>query len=131
MTRPQLKTDSSLWPGVAAIGLFVVFAATFLTAELPDPSGFGADAALMKSIGAAMFGLEATNIVSEGTAISSESFLVVFEIIDLVLVAALVGAIMLARREESGETVTVAATADTDESSSVAADGGQSGGDEA
>jgi len=131
MSRPQLKRDISLLPGLAAIGLFVVLAAAFLSVELPDPSGFGADAALMKSIGAAMFGLEASNVVSEGTPIASEGFLLAFEIIDFLLVAALVGSIMLARREEGGENVTISATAEAEDVSPVAADGGERGGDDA
>lgn len=130
MSRPELKTDQSLWPGVAAIGLFVVLAAVFLGADLADPAGFGENAAIMKSIGAAMFGLEASALVGDGaSAVAAESFLAVFEIIDLVLVGALVGAIMLARREESGENVSVASTTDT-ESAAVAADGGREGGDD-
>jgi len=130
MSRPQLKTDTSLWPGVAALGLFGVLAVTFLGADLPDPAGFGANAAMMKSIGAAMFGLEASALVGDGaTAVDADSFLVVFEIIDLVLVGALVGAIMLARREENGENVSVTSTTDSD-STAVAADGGPGGADE-
>ena len=88
MSRPQLEQDISLLPGLAAVGLFGVLAAAFLSVELPDPSGFGADAALMKSIGAAMFGFEASNVVSDGTPVASEGFLLAFEIIDFLLVAA-------------------------------------------
>ncbi len=63
--------------------------------------------------------------------VPGESFLVAFEIIDLVLVAALVGAVMLARREVGGEVVSALGLGLGDDDSvgnssaaGVAADGG-------
>jgi len=100
MTRPRLKTDTSLWPGVAAIGLFAVLAATFLSAELPDPSGFGANAEIMKSIGAAMFSIDPALLTSDGNHVDSEGFLVLFILIAVVLDAALDGSLMLAKRDD-------------------------------
>ncbi|WP_276300750.1 NADH-quinone oxidoreductase subunit J [Halorussus lipolyticus] len=119
--------DNKKWPGVAALGLFAVMAWVFLGAEFGEAaSGFAGDAGVTASIGYAMFNIAADN------AIASEGFLIPFEIIDLVLVAALVGAVMLARRDEGG-TITSALRAHSDESqpSEVVADGGrEQGGDQ-
>jgi NADH-quinone oxidoreductase subunit J len=93
-TKPKLKLGSHLVRGVGAVALFVVMVATFLNGSFGEPAGFGSDASVTAAIGQAMFNLDPV--------IASESFLVVFEIIDLVLVAALVGAVLLARREEGG-----------------------------
>jgi len=74
-----------------------------------------------ETIGYAMFGL--TDQMPAD--LQSENFLAVFEMIDLVLVAALVGAITLARREEVGTVVSLFSTAeDASVSGAVAADGG-------
>jgi NADH-quinone oxidoreductase subunit J len=89
-TRPRLKIGSHLIPGLAAVALFIVMAAAFLSANFPTPEGFG-DGSITSGIGYAMFNLNGP--------IPSEGFLVAFEIIDFVLVAALVAAVMLARRE--------------------------------
>jgi NADH-quinone oxidoreductase subunit J len=102
MSRPRLKLGSHLLPGVAAVALFGVFAAVVLTSSFGPAQGFPADANVVSSIGRAMFGLG-------GADIASESFLVAFEIVDLVLVAALAGAVLLARREKGGSTVTLLA----------------------
>ncbi|ACV48036.1 MULTISPECIES: hypothetical protein [Halomicrobium] len=99
MSRPQLHTGTSLWPGLAAVALFGVLAAAFLGASLPEPAGFGADAQIVKSIGAAMFNIDPTAIMDEG-AVPSEGFLALFLIIAVVLDAALDGALMLAERDE-------------------------------
>ncbi|ADQ67705.1 hypothetical protein C499_17724 [Halogeometricum borinquense DSM 11551] len=105
-TRPRLKLGSHLVPGLAAVALFVVMVAAFVTASFPEPQGFGGDVNITASIGYAMFNLGFGEV-------ASESFLVAFEIIDIVLVAALVGAVMLARRETG------------DSAGQVLADGGQ------
>ncbi len=91
---PKLNIGSHLAPGLAAALLFLVMAVVFLQAPFGEPQGFPADASVVASIGYAMFNLDLG-------AIPSESFLVAFEIIDIVLVAALAGAVMLARREEA------------------------------
>ena len=96
-TRPRLKLGSHLLPGLAALALFVVFAATFLTASFDAPQGFGG-APITPSIGYAMFDLAGGDVPSEG-------FLIAFETIDLVLIAALAAAVMLARREGDGKLV--------------------------
>ena len=100
-SRPELKVGSHLVPALAAVALFVVMAAVILTAPFGSPSGFPGDASIVASIGYAMFDLDGP--------VAAESFLVAFEIIDLVLVAALVGAVMLARREEDGASVALLA----------------------
>lgn len=96
-TRPRLRLGSHLLPGLAAIALFVVFALTFLSADFVDPAaGFDAGVSITASIGYALF-----NLGVDG-ATASEGFLAAFEIIDVVLIAALAGAVMLARRESGG-----------------------------
>lgn len=89
-SRPRLNLGRHLVPGLAAVALFVVMAAAFLTAEFPAPQGFGSGS-VTASIGYAMFDLEGP--------IPSEGFLVAFEIIDVALVAALAAAVMLADRK--------------------------------
>jgi NADH-quinone oxidoreductase subunit J len=101
-SKPELKVGSHLVPGLAAVALFVVMAAAFVGAPFGAPQGFPADANITASIGYALFNIDLG-------AVDGEAFLVPFEIIDLVLVAALAGAVMLARREEEGSVVTLLA----------------------
>jgi NADH-quinone oxidoreductase subunit J len=103
-TKPELKLGSHLLPGLAAVALFAVFAATFLTASFGDATGFPTDAHIPASIGYAMFNIGVDQV--QGSLVQSEGFLVAFEIIDLVLVAALAAAVLLARREKEGRTIT-------------------------
>ncbi|SFR43831.1 NADH-quinone oxidoreductase subunit J [Halogeometricum rufum] len=93
-TKPELNLGSHLVPGLAAVALFVVMVAAFLSASLPDPTGFGADANITASIGYAMFNLDFGDV-------ASESFLVAFIVIAVALDVALDGAVLLARRESS------------------------------
>jgi NADH-quinone oxidoreductase subunit J len=95
-TKPELNLGSHLVPGLAAVALFAVMVAAFLSASLPDPTGFGADANITASIGYAMFNLDFGDV-------ASESFLVAFIVIAVALDVALDGAVLLARRE-SGNT---------------------------
>jgi NADH-quinone oxidoreductase subunit J len=101
-TRPELDLGSHLVPGLAALALFVVMAATFLTAEFPAPQGFPADANITASIGYAMFNLDFGSV-------PAESFLVAFLVIAIALDAALDGSLILARRETDGKTVSLLA----------------------
>ncbi|WP_246987762.1 NADH-quinone oxidoreductase subunit J family protein [Halorientalis marina] len=104
MTRPRLvKASNQLVTGLVAVALFAVFAGVFLTAQLGSPTGFPEDGSITASIGYLMFNL------ADLSTHSGEEFLVAFEIIDAVLVAALVGAVMLARREEDGSVTNVLA----------------------
>ena len=99
MSRPRLKRDFDPRPGLAAVALFVVMAAAFINVDFPAPENFGEAPDVTSSIGAAMFGINPADVAGEA-ALGAETFLVAFEIVDLVLVAALVGAVMLARRED-------------------------------
>ena len=93
-SKPELKLGSHLVPGLAAVALFAVMAVVFLRAEFPlaEAAGFPEGASITASIGYAMF-----NVDGGGATVPSEGFLVAFEIVDIVLVAALVGAVTLAR----------------------------------
>jgi NADH-quinone oxidoreductase subunit J len=93
-TRPRLHRGSKV-TGVLAVGLFGVFAAVFLTSGFGTAEGF-ADGSVTRSIGYAMFNLDAGDVASEG-------FLVAFITIAVVLDAALDGSIMLAKQDEEGE----------------------------
>lgn len=98
-SRPErVPFDRRLLPGIAAIALFALMAAVFLsadTATLVESWGFPQDASVVASIGAALIGIE--------SAIPTESFVVALLIIAIALDAALDGALMLAKRdEESG-----------------------------
>lgn len=104
MSKPELiEPRGSLLPGLAAAVLFGVLTAVFITADIGSGAGFSGDGSITAAIGYAMF-----NMLDQ-TTYQSEQFLVAFEIIDVVLVAALVGAVMLARRE-SEESVMTALT---------------------
>lgn len=92
-SRPRLYGGFSAAQGLAAVALFAVLALVFVTSSgWSAPAGFP-DGSVTASIGYAMFDL------TEQAAIPSEPFLVAFEIIDMVLVAALVAAVLLAKRE--------------------------------
>ena len=93
-TKPRLETDGNLLPGLAAVALFAVMAAIFLGASFGEAAGFPGDASITAGLGYALFDI--------GSGIESEGFLAVFEIIDFVLIAALAGAIMLAKKEGGG-----------------------------
>ena len=119
-TKPELNDPDRWWPGIAALALFGVMAYVFATASFGQGQGFPNGAEITAGIGYAMFNINAQN------AVPSEGFLVAFEIIDLVLVGALVGAVMLARREEAGEIVSALRSgAVEEEGPSVATDGGE------
>jgi len=103
--------------GLAAVALFAVMAAVFFAAEFGDVAGFP-DGSITASLGYALFDLD-------GAAVPSEGLLAAFEIVDLVLVAALVGAVMLARRE-GGDALSVSgASAGEDEPTEPTESGGE------
>lgn len=95
-TRPRLYRGSKT-AGLAAVALFAVLAYAFLTAGFGGGVGLPTDVSITAGIGYLMFDL------LEQSPVEGEGFLAAFEIIDVVLVAALVGAVMLARRERGGE----------------------------
>ena len=94
-TKPELDLGSHLLPGLAAAALFVVMAATFLSASYPEPQGFPEGANVTASIGYAMFDLDLGDI-------PGESFLIAFLTIAVTLDVALDGAVHLATREGDG-----------------------------
>jgi NADH-quinone oxidoreductase subunit J len=102
-SRPEMKVGSHLWRGLSAMALFALLAVVFLGAEFGSPAGFPDVAAITPIIGYAMFDIPHESLTS--TATDTESFLVAFIIVAVVLDAALEAAVMLARREESGEVV--------------------------
>jgi NADH-quinone oxidoreductase subunit J len=97
--KPSLNTGGNLVQGLAAVALFAVMAAVFVTASFPAPEGFSEGANVVASIGYAMFNLEGGDIAGEG-------FIVAFIVIAVVLDAALDGALLLAKRESADETIT-------------------------
>ncbi|SFG03252.1 NADH-quinone oxidoreductase subunit J [Halopelagius inordinatus] len=100
-TKPELKLGSHLVPGLAAVALFVVMAAVFVTAAFPDPQGFADGANITASIGYAMFNLGFGDV-------AGESFLVAFILMGITLDVALDGALHLAKHEgDEGQTETV------------------------
>ncbi len=96
MSRPSLKLGPHLAKGIGAIALFVVLVYLILRAPFGDIAGFPEGVNITAAIGFALFNLPGADVPSEG-------FLAPFEIIDVVLVAALVGAVMLARRRVGGQ----------------------------
>lgn len=97
-TRPQLISPGKhLLPGLIAVALFAVFAATFLTAEFADPAGFP-DVSIVSAIGYSIMGL-----AEHGEVPGTENFLVALILIAIVLDAALDGALMLATRDDGGD----------------------------
>jgi NADH-quinone oxidoreductase subunit J len=90
------RDDRNLLPGVGAVALFLLLAIVFVRARFGPVEGFPAEASVVEAIGYAMFNLDGGGVPSAG-------FLAAFEIVDLVLVAALVGSVMLARREGEAE----------------------------
>lgn len=83
-----------LLSGFAAILLFIVMAAVIVGADFGAGAGFPGGVSITAGIGYLLFDLTGQ------TDLGSEGFLAAFEIIDVVLVAALVAAVMLARRED-------------------------------
>ena len=128
--KPALNTEGSLVAGLAAVALFIVLSVVFLGASFPAPAGFPEGAAITKSLGAAMFDIAPGQLMGEGeAAVPAEGFLVAFLLIGVLLDAALDGAVMLAKREEAGENVSLTAATDEPEEA-VAADGGDLNGGE-
>jgi NADH-quinone oxidoreductase subunit J len=99
MRRPRLAEDLNPVAGLAAVALFGVLAAVFLTAQFPEGAGFSADAAITEGIGYALF-----DLVGQSD-LATEGFLFAFITIAIVLDAALDGAIMLARRDDEEQTL--------------------------
>jgi NADH-quinone oxidoreductase subunit J len=101
-TKPELNTEGSLLPGLAAVALFVVMAVAIVRASFGDPQGFAPDAGITASIGYAMFDLDMGSVPSEG-------FVVTLIVVAVALDAALDGSLLLAKREEDGSPVALLA----------------------
>ncbi len=96
-TQPRsIDLDRSMIPGLAAVALFVVMAAVFVTAEFGTPIGFEGQGSLVAGIGNALVGITSEELVPEG-------FLAALILIAVVLDAALDGTLMLARRDGGDE----------------------------
>ncbi len=96
-TRPRLiDVDGSTIPGLAAVALFVVMAAVFVTAEFDAAAGFPEGESVVAGIGNALLGITIEGFVPEG-------FLVALILMAIVLDAALDGALMLAKRDGGEE----------------------------
>ena len=96
-TSPRpIDIDRSTIPGLAAVALFVVMAAVFVTAEFAVPKGFGDSVSIIEGIGNALIGIPYEGIVPEG-------FLVALILVAILLDAALDGTLMLARRDGGDE----------------------------
>lgn len=92
-TRPRLRLGRHLLPGLAAIALFLVFAAVIFGSTFDDFSGFPTEDSVLRNIGFALLNIDAGGIPVAG-------FLVAFIAIAVLLDAALGGAIMLASRDD-------------------------------
>lgn len=98
-TRPELiDIDRRLLAGLIPLGLFAIIAAIVLTTEFGDPAGFADDGlTIVEDIGYALIG------ASEHATLAIDDFLVALILIAVLLDAALDGALMLAKRDEGGE----------------------------
>ncbi|MFC4360056.1 proton-conducting membrane transporter [Halobium salinum] len=103
--KPSLNTGGNLVQGLAAVALFVVLAIVFLGASFPEPAGFPDGTNVVGSIGYSMF-----NITGMENTVPGEGMVVALEVMGLVLVGALAGAILLARREADGRSLTALVT---------------------
>jgi len=92
-SRPEFASDANFARGLGAVALFCVLAAAFALTSFPDASWFP-NASITAGIGYALIGQTGQ------TPLLGDGFLAAFEIIDLALVAALVGAVTLARRDD-------------------------------
>ncbi len=116
---PQMS--KTLAPGILAVVLFLMIALIVINTPFGEPAGFDTAAGITSNIGYAMFDMTALQ------EIDSEPFLVSFILAAIVLDAALDASLVLAKREEGGETVTALSSASDapDETGAVAAtDGG-------
>ncbi len=105
-TRPRAKIGRHMLPGLAAAALFVGMATVFMGAQFPDAlvETVGFTGSVTASIGYALLDLTGTMEGNVDGVVPSDGFLALLLIIAVLLTAALVGAVMLARRE-TGDSV--------------------------
>ncbi len=101
-TGPKLRLGSDLLPGIIAVALFAMMGLIVLNTSFTGMEGFP-ETSITAEIGYALFDM--TPLQSEGLA-DTERFLAAFLLAAIVLDAALDAALVLAKREEAGETVT-------------------------
>ncbi len=128
-TGPRLRLGKTLVPGVLAVALFAVMAAIVLNTPFESTmAGYPGDVSIISEIGYAMFDMTALQS-TEGAIGETEPFLAAFLLAAIVLDAALDASLVLAKREEEGETVTALTSTESSsgatEASGVAADGGE------
>ncbi|WP_435097687.1 hypothetical protein [Halarchaeum sp. P4] len=92
-SRPKLATNANFARGLGALALFAVLAGAFLLTEFGPAAWYPEGASVTAGIGYALFDM------SGQTPLIDTGFLAAFETVDFVLVAALVAAITLARKD--------------------------------
>lgn len=100
MTRTGFSIGSFLASAIGGIALFFVIGTVALRVPFQSAAGFDPGTNIVAGIGYVLF-----NIFPSSVPATTEGFLAHFLIIGVVLVAALVGAVMLARREVGGEMI--------------------------
>jgi len=97
-SRPEFADDLNFVSGLAAVALFAVMAVVFVGAGFESATaGFPADVSVTASLGYVLMDLNGTSLAE-----ATPGFLAAFETIDIVLVAALAGAVFLADRGDRG-----------------------------
>jgi NADH-quinone oxidoreductase subunit J len=116
-----VRLGPHLATGVIALGFFALVAWVAGNAAFGQAAGFPNDVSVTANLGYALLDAEAG-----AAGIRGEGFLLALEIVAFVLVAALVGAVMLARREVGGDVVTALfATGDPETDDRISRPGGE------
>ena len=126
-TGPKLRLGSDLVPGIIAVALFAAMSLIVLnTGFSPEMEGFP-ETSITAEIGYALFDMTALQS-TEGAIADTERFLASFLLAAVVLDAALDASLVLAKREEEGETVTALESAAASSSSAPSRPAGTPGG---
>jgi len=95
-SRPEFAREANYALGVGALALFCVLVAAVALSSFDAPAWYPSGS-VTAAIGYAILGRAGqTDLLSNG-------FIAAFEVVDVVLVAALVAAVTLARRDDGGE----------------------------
>lgn len=131
-TGPKLRLGSDLLPGLLAVALFAAMGLIVLNTGFTEMEGFP-EMNVTAEIGYALLDMTALQ-TTEGAMAGTERFLASFLLAAIVLDAALDASLVLAKREEEGETVTAlsstAASSVTAPSSSTGAGAATDGGED-
>ena len=122
-TGPKLRLGETLLPGVLAVALFGLMALIVLNTQFSSMTGYPDGVAITSEIGYAMFDLTVLQS-GEGAIGDTEPFLISFLLAAIVLDAALDASLVLAKREEKGESTSPAAFGDVGASGSSTLDAG-------